>query len=395
MRSAWVVVFVASTAVADDTPVNLTASVPTTIAVSSTVDNASIKPEHIADGRLDTAWNSRTGDLTPHIYVRVPPTAKVTSIKMTAGFTKVDKRLGDLFTMNPRIRKVRISSGGHATEHHLDFQYRGLQELKVDLPAGDLDIAILARVPGTKKSWKEISISELEVWGTTTAKPKPQKPSIRLVSLDALPALTKAECRKVVGALEGKVVSTTELGVTRDMTLCRIDTDRAGDDSRVTLQLAAKKTRRALGAKLEIDLTNGAVEESEFQQEHEVEQGVSLALVPLRTTEHALSVSVKRGTFSNFHAYSETTTTLYRMTEAGFEKLVAWETVLSDAMESNDATKCEGPRIKPTASMPKKLTVRCIDYKSDWHNDDLSKRGMHETASKKTYVWNGASYDEE
>ena len=202
----WVsIIAVTGVARAEDKPINLSTSLPTTIAVSSTVDNAAIKPEHIADGKLDTAWNSRTGDLAPHVMIRVPATAKVTSIKLTAGFTKVDKKLGDLFTMNPRIKKVRVSSRTIAKDFDLDIANRGLQELKIDLPGGDIDIAVVASEPGTKKTWREISISELEVWGTTTTAVKAQKPAIRMRSLDAMPSLSKAECAKLVGKLDGKV----------------------------------------------------------------------------------------------------------------------------------------------------------------------------------------------
>lgn len=78
-----VVALLASSAYADD--VNLLTSTPTTVAVSSTVANANILPEHLVDGKLATAWNSRTGELVGSwIAVRVPPDAKVKTIKLTA-----------------------------------------------------------------------------------------------------------------------------------------------------------------------------------------------------------------------------------------------------------------------------------------------------------------------
>lgn len=391
----WVsIIAVTGVARAEDKPINLSTSLPTTIAVSSTVDNAAIKPEHIADGKLDTAWNSRTGDLAPHVMIRVPATAKVTSIKLTAGFTKVDKKLGDLFTMNPRIKKVRVTSRTIAKDFDLDIANRGLQELKIDLPGGDIDIAVVASEPGTKKTWREISISELEVWGTTTTAVKAQKPAIRMRSLDAMPSLSKAECAKLVGKLDGKVTSTDQLGVSSDFTVCRIDANRGGLDSRVTLVAASRKAQTALGASVEIDLENGSIAPSEYSEEREVSEDVALELVPLRTTEQALSVIETREAHSNFFSRTETKTTLYRITANGLEPLISWTSVLADEMESNDFTKCTGPTFTPTAEMPKKLKVKCIEGKSDWHNDDVSKRGIHETPSTKTYVWNGTKYDE-
>jgi hypothetical protein len=99
-----VTIAMAGTARAD---VNLLVSAPTTVAVSSTVDNAKIVPAHLVDGKLDTAWNSRTGDLVgAWVAVRVPKEAHVTSIKLTAGFVKSDKT-GDLFAMNLVVRGAR------------------------------------------------------------------------------------------------------------------------------------------------------------------------------------------------------------------------------------------------------------------------------------------------
>lgn len=396
MRSAaWLVcTLLAGTVDADDKPLNLTTSVPATIAVSSTVDNAAIKPEHIADGKLETAWNSRTGDLTPHVMIRVPGHAVVRSIKLTVGFTKIDKKLGDLFVMNPRIQKVRVTSGTQTKDFDLDINHRGLQELKLDLPGGDIDIAVLASKPGTKKQWREISISELEVWGTSGVPAKPQKPQFRLRSLDAPPALTKAECTKIVGKLDGKVTANDQVPVSADYTVCRIDAKRQDRASRVTLLAASRKTQTELGSRVEIDLENGSVEASEFANEEDLEEDVVLELVPLRTTEQALSVTETRRSSSNFHTVTKTKTTLYRVGADGLDELINWESILSDQMESNDATRCVGPTIKPTAAIPKTLKVTCIDYKSDWHNEDPSKQGMHETPSSKTYVWNGSSYDE-
>jgi hypothetical protein len=96
-----VVAALSSTAYADD--VNLLVSTPTTVAVSSTVANAAILPDHLVDGKLSTAWNSQTGELAgAWIAVRVPADARVKTIKLTAGFSHKDKKQ-DWFTMNPRI----------------------------------------------------------------------------------------------------------------------------------------------------------------------------------------------------------------------------------------------------------------------------------------------------
>jgi hypothetical protein len=150
--------------------------VDSTVAVSSTVANARIVPEHLVDGDPATAWNSRTGDLVgAWIAIRLPPAAHVDVIKIAAGFTQVDKK-ADLFTMNPRIRKVRVSRNGKPLlDKQLDIESRALQDLPVDAPGGDFRIEVLEIAPGSRPSWREICVSELEVWGT----PPPGTPATR------------------------------------------------------------------------------------------------------------------------------------------------------------------------------------------------------------------------
>lgn len=184
----------APTAWAEDAPrVNLLTSAPSTIAVSSTVDNVKIRPEHIADGKLDSAWNSATGQIIgAWVAVRVPAGARIKQIKLTPGFAAVDKRHGDLFTKNARIKKLRLHHAGRAIKDvTLDPAKRGLQTIDVDVSGGDLRLEVIEAEPGSKKTWREACISELEVWGTlpagTVAPAKKLKPAVRLGSLDALP----------------------------------------------------------------------------------------------------------------------------------------------------------------------------------------------------------------
>src|SRR3954470_3744232 len=130
------------TAAAD--PINLIGNVPAIVAVSSTVDNRTILPDHLVDGKLDTAWNSRTNQLVgAWVGVRLPADVHVDSIKLTAGFTKKDKRYGDLFTMNPRIKRVRVLHDGKlAAEQTLDPELRTLQEIKINAGGGEYRIEI-------------------------------------------------------------------------------------------------------------------------------------------------------------------------------------------------------------------------------------------------------------
>ncbi|MBS2016148.1 MAG: hypothetical protein JST00_24920 [Deltaproteobacteria bacterium] len=140
---------------------NLLYTTDAAVAVSSKVDNPKDFPEHLLDGKAETAWNGKTGDLRGWIAVRIPAAAHVAWIAITAGFDK-----GDLFTQNHRIKKVRISRNGEKLrEVELDVERRGAQKIPLDVDGGELRIEVLETIPGTKKEWKELTVSELSVWG--------------------------------------------------------------------------------------------------------------------------------------------------------------------------------------------------------------------------------------
>lgn len=185
----------ASAPVADAEPppdnpiVDLLHTIDCTVAVSSKVDNPRDYPEHLVDGKLETAWNGKTGDLHGWIALRIPKRASVARIELTAGFDKVGKD-GDLFTMNHRIARVRISrEGAVLKDATLDVDKRGLQAIDLDAPGGDFTIDVLETVPGTQKKWRELTVSELRVWGRTGGAPEnpAHMPKMAIGSLDGVP----------------------------------------------------------------------------------------------------------------------------------------------------------------------------------------------------------------
>jgi hypothetical protein len=172
----------ASTAVKLGAAPNLLDLVPARVAVSSTVVNPHDFPEFIVDGKMDTAWNGKTGDLVGgFIAFRVPRDAHVKGIEMTAGYDRV-KGSVDLFTANHRIAKVQISRDGAVLgERALDPNVRGLQTVAVDGPGGDYEIKVLATLPGTKKEWKELTVSEFRVVGDPGKERRTAEQPLRVV----------------------------------------------------------------------------------------------------------------------------------------------------------------------------------------------------------------------
>jgi hypothetical protein len=148
--------------------VNLLVSTPTVVGVSSSVTSRALRPENLVDGRLDTAWSSKTNDLVgAWITVAVPADVHISAIKLTAGMTRKDPSRGDLFTMNPRITKIRVLHNDVPLfERELDLDDRGLQTVAMDVAGGDLKIEVVDVHLGTWPGWREVSVSELELWGT-------------------------------------------------------------------------------------------------------------------------------------------------------------------------------------------------------------------------------------
>jgi hypothetical protein len=176
------------------------------VAVSSNVDNPRDYPEHLVDGRPETAWNGRTGDLVGgFVKFQVPDDAQIDHLEMSAGFDKIGKD-GDLFTMNHRIKRVRVLREGKLVrEHTFDIDVRAPQSIPIRAAGGTFKIEVLETIPGSKKDWRELCVSELRVLGTPGASAL-AKPATPIVTIGMLPheyeKLTRdanAQTRKLLG----------------------------------------------------------------------------------------------------------------------------------------------------------------------------------------------------
>ncbi len=142
---------------------------PAAVTVSSNVENPRDYPHHLVDNKPETAWNGKTDDLNAEISFRVPKETHVKRIDLSAGFDKTGPK-GDFFTMNHRITKVRVSKLENTQrvtigEFSLDPNERKPQPIPIDKPGGAFLIEVLETVPGTKKEWRELTVSEMVVLG--------------------------------------------------------------------------------------------------------------------------------------------------------------------------------------------------------------------------------------
>lgn len=145
-------------------------SVPSSVSTSSVARAASLSVAALIDNDMNTAWNSRTGELMgAKIEFELPPDIQIKSIRMTAGFTSISDGK-DLFLLNHRIRTVEIFRNEQSIgRFDLDINSRELQILPVASAGGKFSIVVRDTQPGMRTNWREVCVSELEVWGNIPA----------------------------------------------------------------------------------------------------------------------------------------------------------------------------------------------------------------------------------
>jgi hypothetical protein len=147
-------------------PVELLHAIPTSVAVSSAYRDDPAQVARLVDGDLETAWNSRTGELAgAWIDVSLPAEATVTAIALTAGFTHRTAS-SDLFEGNHRVSRVRVLRDGvEVAAQDLDVASRALQSIPVRGAGGVYRVEVASVVAGSRPDWRETCISELRVMG--------------------------------------------------------------------------------------------------------------------------------------------------------------------------------------------------------------------------------------
>jgi hypothetical protein len=106
---------------------------------------------------------------------------------MSAGFNATGPE-GDYFTLNHRIKRVAVFHGKtKLREVDLDVDRRDEQTIPVDVTGGDIRIQVVATLPGTKSTWREIAVSQLSVLGVVPPDMKRGSAELSVGSLDAKP----------------------------------------------------------------------------------------------------------------------------------------------------------------------------------------------------------------
>jgi len=167
--------------------VDLLHAVTADIAVSSVYRDRTSEAAKLVDGDLESAWNSRTGELVgAWIEVRLPSDATVTGIALTPGFAKSGGTT-DLFTGNHRISRVRVlRDGAEVGVFAVETATPALVTVPVIGAGGVYRVEVVEVVAGSRPTWLETCVSELQVLGYAPA----MTPGRRLprTAVGALPA---------------------------------------------------------------------------------------------------------------------------------------------------------------------------------------------------------------
>lgn len=158
-------------------------SVPSTVRVSSRVTDRTTQPDHLVDKNLNTAWHSHSGDLQGAFIDIDIPGAQIKELRLTVGGIGKGVHGEDYFVMYPRIKTVSVRDPGGKllAQKTLDENNRTMQPIVLASPASHVRLKIEDIVAGGKPTAHELTISELEAWGTPPAgAPASAKPRLEV-----------------------------------------------------------------------------------------------------------------------------------------------------------------------------------------------------------------------
>jgi hypothetical protein len=261
---------------------------------------------------------------------------------------------------------------------------------------------VLEIVNGSKPTWRETCVSELEVWGLpgpSAAKLSgKQKPVVQIGTLEPLPVLSEADCvRLLFPAAHGRHIADDDqaggvevLPIGRDTFVCHVIHGEAVDqpegDKQHEVAVVAGKRRAVLAGRVS-ETTTGSHDDSTMI----VETGAfAAALVPLTATETALLVEISRGRGGPMLSDSVTSSTLYRITKTGLDPVLAFKSSRVGG-ESSDDDVCVLQVGKPRAPLPD-VDLQCTKTEGRWHHEDPRGDGLFDEVRTEHYRWDGTRY---
>jgi len=162
LATAICLTFVLSCGKKGITPLKVTAS-----SVLPQSPNYSYEAENASDGDVKTAWvEGVPGDgIGQSLFFRFQPETTLRELDIVNGFAHMHPTLGDLYSLNNRVARIRIHFDDGVEEFSLSDNIKDFQKLKfVNVhKSGTAKVVILQVYKGTK--WQDTSISEIKFSG--------------------------------------------------------------------------------------------------------------------------------------------------------------------------------------------------------------------------------------
>ena len=124
----------------------------------------SYSPKNAFDGVMSTTWQEGVAGAGIGQWIEIKfSDAQSVSIKMVNGFNHTDAKYGDLYSLNARVKRVRVSYGadlGQSVTADLLDGDKDFQQIAYGLMSTRFRITILDVYPGSK--WQDTAISEIK-----------------------------------------------------------------------------------------------------------------------------------------------------------------------------------------------------------------------------------------
>lgn len=143
---------------------------PAGAAASSTLPrtpNYTYGPEKAIDGSLDSAWaEGSNGDGTgEYLIIKFSGEKEIKSMQIVNGFASMHKELGDLYSLNNRVRELVVQFDDGSERVTLEDEMRGYQkhEFKAVHKSSSVKLTIASVHKGTR--WNDACIAEVSFFG--------------------------------------------------------------------------------------------------------------------------------------------------------------------------------------------------------------------------------------
>jgi hypothetical protein len=126
-------------------------------------------PEQAFDGQLEKAWAEgvRSAGSGEWIEAEFDSLQRIVRIELTTGYEKHHPRSGDLFYLNPHLRRLRLEVGGQTFFRDVGRDQRRLSIDGLNVTANKVRFVVDNVWNGTR--WQDLSISEISIYGNAEA----------------------------------------------------------------------------------------------------------------------------------------------------------------------------------------------------------------------------------